>query len=116
MTRTWTTRRSAKTGRPEWHNGRMTTTLLVPPRPTPAATAPTPAPSGTPPKPKGGGGSLDQRTLTAAGTFGVLLRNGQTWQTVKLLEMDAWNLLLETEHGCMLLPKHAVDAYLLDPS
>ena len=51
-----------------------------------------------------------------AGTFGVLLRGGQTWQTVKLLEMDAWSLLLETEHGCVLLPKHTVDAYLLDPS
>jgi len=87
---------------------------VTPPRPQPTTGATAPAPLGTPPKPKGG--DLDRRTLTAAGTFGVLLRNGQTWQTVKLLEMDAWNLLLETERGCVLLPKHAVDAYLLDPA
>jgi len=100
----------------------MATTPLAPPgpvtpprpQPTTAATAPALASSGTPPKPKGGG--LDQRTLTAAGTFGVLLRNGQTWQRVTLLDMDTWSLLLETEQGRVLLPKHAVDAYLLDPA
>ncbi len=48
---------------------------------------------------------LDRRTLTTARTFGVLLRNGQTWKQVKLLE---------TDQGRVLLPKHAVDAYLLD--
>ncbi len=52
----------------------------------------------------------------AAGTFGVLLRNGQTWQRVELLEMDQWSLLLETERGRVLLPNHAVDADLLDPA
>jgi len=59
---------------------------------------------------------LDRKTLMATGTFGVLLRNGQTWQRVKLLEMDQWSLLVETEQGKTLLPKHAVDAYLLGPS
>jgi len=73
---------------------------------------PPPAPSPKPPPRV----ELDRKTLTAAGTFGVLLRNGQTWQRVKLLEMDQWSLLVETEQGKVLLPKHAVDAYLLGPS
>jgi len=30
--------------------------------------------------------------------------------------MDQWSLLLETKRGRVLLPKHAVDAYLLDPA
>ena len=85
----------------------------TPPRPQPATGAAAPTPPGAPPKPKG---DLDRRTLLAAGTFGVLLRNGQTWQRVELLEMDQWSLLLETERGRVLLPKHAVDAYLLDPA
>ncbi len=89
------------------------TRSVTPPRPQPttATTAQTPVPPGVPPKPKG---DLDRRTLLAAGTFGVLLRNGQTWQRVELLDMDQWSLLLETERGRVLLPKHAVDAYLLD--
>jgi len=87
---------------------------VTPPKPQPVTSTalPTAAP-GAPTKPKG---ELDRRTLMAAGTFGVLLRNGQTWQRVELLEMDQWSLLLETERGRVLLPKHAVDAYLLDPA
>jgi hypothetical protein len=62
-------------------------------------------------------GELDRRTLQAARTFDVLLRNGQTWHGVRLLEMDSWSLLLEVpEQGRVLLPKHAVDAYLLGRS
>jgi hypothetical protein len=59
---------------------------------------------------------MDQRVLRAAGSFDVLLRNGQTWSHVRLLDMDAWNLLIETEQGRVLLPKHATDAYLLGRS
>ena len=73
-----------------------------------------PAQPSTPPKLHG---ELDRRTLGAARTFDVLLRNGQTWRGVRLLEMDSWSLLLEVpEHGRVLLPKHAVDAYLLGRS
>jgi hypothetical protein len=62
-------------------------------------------------------GELDRRTLQAMRTFDVLLRNGQTWHGVRLLEMDSWSLLLEVpEQGRVLLPKHAVDAYLLGQS
>ncbi len=43
-----------------------------------------------------------------------MLRNGQTWQRVRLVEMDTWSLLLETDQGRVLLPKHAVDLYLLE--
>lgn len=70
-----------------------------------------PAPPSTPPKLHG---ELDRRTLVPARTFDVLLRNGQTWHGVRLLEMDSWSLLLDVpDHGRVLLPKHAVDAYLL---
>ena len=63
------------------------------------------------PKPHG---ELDRRTLQVARTFDVLLRNGQTWRGVRLLEMDSWSLLLDVpEQGRVLLPKHAVDAYQL---
>jgi len=44
-----------------------------------------------------------------------VLRNGQSWKRVRLLEMDSWSLLLQTQQGRVLLPKHAVDAYLLEP-
>jgi hypothetical protein len=75
-----------------------------------ASQAPAPQPS-APAKPHG---ELDRRTLNAARTFDVLLRNGQTWRGVRLLEMDSWSLLLDIpEQGRVLLPKHAVDAYLL---
>jgi len=35
---------------------------------------------------------------------------------VKLLDMDTWSLLVQTGQGRVLLPKHSVDAYLLDPA
>ncbi len=35
--------------------------------------------------------------------------------SVGLLEMDIWSVLLQTEHGRVLMPKYAVDLYLLDP-
>jgi len=79
----------------------------APPRPQPTiGTASPTAPPISPPKPKPEP-NLDRRTLLAAGRFGILLRNGQTWQRVKLLE---------TDQGRVLLPKHAVDAYLLGPA
>jgi len=70
-------------------------------------------PPSAPPKPRG---ELDRRTLTAARTFDVVLRNGQTWKSVRLLEMDTWSLLVEADGRRILLPKHAIDAYLLDPT
>jgi len=63
------------------------------PQPATGTAAPTLTPPGAPPKPKG---ELDRRTLTSARTFGVLLRNGQTWNRVRLLEMDTWSLLVGT--------------------
>jgi hypothetical protein len=55
--------------------------------------------------------------LQAASTFDVLLRNGQTWRGVRLLEMDSWSALLEVpDQGRVLVPKHAVDAHLLGRS
>ncbi len=104
-----------------WHNALMATTPpalahpVTPPRsqPTTATTTQTPAPPSTPPKPKG---ELDRRTLTTARTFDVVLRSGQTWKSARLLEMDTWSLLVEADGRRVLLPKHAVDAYLLDPS
>ena len=67
--------------------------------------------SSTPPKPHG---ELDRRTLQAVRTFDVLLRNCPPWRGVRLVEMDSWSLLLDVpEQRRVLLPKHAVDAYLL---
>jgi hypothetical protein len=40
----------------------------------------------TPPKPHG---ELDRRTPQAARTFDALLRSGQTWHGVRLVEMDS---------------------------
>src|SRR5438445_723454 len=67
-----------------------------------AAEAKLPAgPATTPPRSKGQlnldqRSGLDQRILRAAGSFDVLLRNGQTWSHVRLLDMDTWSLLIET--------------------
>lgn len=44
----------------------------------------------------------------------MVLQNGPTWRDVRLVEMDTWSLLVDTDQGRVLLPKHAVDAYLLD--
>ena len=78
--------------------------------PPPPSTPAVPRAAGEPPKLKPAA-ELDRRTLQAAGTFDVVLRGGQTWRRVRLLEMDSWNLLLETEQGRVLLPKHSVDWY-----
>ncbi len=43
--------------------------------------------------------------LTTARTFGVLLRNSQTWKSVRLVEMDTWSLLLDTDQGRVLRPR-----------
>ena len=82
-----------------------------------SATSTSQTPAAQPSAPAKPHGELDRRTLNAARTFDVLLRNGQTWRSVRLLEMDSWSLLLEVpEQGRVLLPKHAVDAYLLGRS
>ena len=71
-------------------------------------------PPAQPSAPVQAAGKLDQRTLNAVRTFDVLLRNGQTWRGVRLIEMDNWSLLLDVpEQGRVLLRKHAVDRYLL---
>ncbi len=100
----------------------MATTPPAPARPATPSTAqpaprtvPPPAPS-IPPKPKALFNQLDTRLLRQAGTFTVLLRNGERWEKVKLLDMDTWSLLVQTDQGRVLLPKHSVDAYLLDPA
>jgi len=91
----------------------MATTPPAPVHPVPPPAPPATSPTPTPPKPKG---ELDRRTLTTARTFDVVLRSGQTWKSVRLLEMDTWSLLVEADGRRVLLPKHAVDAYLLDPA
>src|ERR671939_90331 len=79
-----------------------------------SATSTSQTPAAEPSAPAKPHGELDRRTLNAARTFDVLLRNGQTWRGVRLIEMGSWSLLLEVpEQGRALLPKHAVDAYLL---
>ncbi len=90
----------------------------TPPTAQPATrTVPPPSPpSSIPPKPKALFNQLDTRLLRQAGTFTVLLRNGERWEEVKLLDMDTWSLLVQTGQGRVLLPKHSVDAYLLDPA
>ncbi len=86
------------------------------------ATSPGPARPATPPtaqhptQPKALYSQLDARLLRQAGTSTVLLRNGERWEKVKLLELDTWSLLVQTGQGGVLLPKHSIDAYLLDPA
>ncbi len=75
---------------------------------------PTAPPPSIPSKPKALYNQLDTRLLRQAGTFTVLLRNGERWEKVQLLDMDTWSLLVQTSQGRVLLPKHSVDAYLLD--
>jgi hypothetical protein len=83
-------------------------------QPVPPLTGSGDAPAAQPSGPPKAHGELDRRTLQAARTFDMLLRNGQTWRGVQLVEMDSWSVLLEVpDQGRVLVPKHAVDAYLL---
>ncbi len=90
---------------------------VTPPAAQPATrTVPPTAPPSIPPKPKALYDRLDARLLREAGTFTVPLRNGERWEKVKLLDMDTWSRLVQSDQGRVLLPKHAVDVYLLDPA
>jgi len=76
---------------------------VTPPAAQPATrTVPPTAPPSIPPKPKALYDRLDARLLREAGTFTVLLRNGERWEKVKLLDMDTWSLLVQGDQGRVL--------------
>jgi sRNA-binding regulator protein Hfq len=55
---------------------------------------------------------LEQRILRGQ-PFGLVLRNGEKWERCELIAMDRWSLLVRQAYGRRLVPKHAVDYYML---